>query len=143
VNGYQLAWTLYALGGFGCGVAAWLLFRRFGREWAHFFMVTAWVLLLTPYALEAENMVMAPALFIIVMDGLTNGFDTVKSITMLLLGLWLVALVVSLLFLLTARHFAKPIVRVPGKLPAEELSDEETQTREELLEGEMPLRAER
>lgn len=143
MNGYQLAWTLYALGGVGCGIAAWLLFRRFGREWAHFFMVSAWVLLLTPYAFEAEEMVMAPAIFILVMDGLADGFDTVKPITILLLGLWLVALTISLLLLLVSRRSAKPKKALSEKAPADTLSKEEVQARDELLEGEMPLRAER
>lgn len=143
MNGYQLAWTLYALGGVGCGIAAWLLFRRFGREWAHFFMVSAWVLLLTPYAFEAEEMVMAPAIFILVMDGLADGFDTVKPITILLLGLWLVALTISLLLLLVSRRSAKPKKMLSEKAPADALSKEEVEARDELLEGEMPLRAER
>lgn len=143
MNGYQLAWTLYALGGVGCGIAAWLLFRRFGREWALFFMVSAWVLLLTPYAFDAEDMVMAPALFIIVMDGLANGFDTVKPITILLLGLWLAALIISLLLLLVSRRSVRPKKPVFKKAPTDTLSKEEVQARDELLEGEMPLRAER
>lgn len=143
MNGYQLAWTLYALGGLGCGIAAWFLFRRFGREWAHFFMVSAWVLLLTPYAFESKEMVMAPAIFILVMDGLADGFDTVKPITILLLGLWLVALTISLLLLLISRRFSKPKKPVFEKTSANTLSNEEVLARDELLEGEMPLRAER
>lgn len=146
MNSYELAWTLYAVGGFGCGLAAWFLFRRFGREWGHFFMVTAWVLLLTPYAMEAEKMIMAPAIFILVMDGLVNGFETVKPITLLLLGVWLIALVLSLIFQLLTRAKAKkaePQVSTNKRVSNTELSREEKQARDELLDSEIPLRAER
>lgn len=144
MNAYQLAWTLYIFGGLGCGLAAWLLFRRFGREWAHFFTITALVLLLTPYAFEAEQMIMAPAIFILVMDGLADGFDSVKPITMLLLGIWLIALVLSLVFQLLTRPKVK--VRTSKPAPASSdtlLNEEELEAREELLEGELPIRAER
>ena len=62
---YQIAWAAYIVGALGCGWATWLLFRRFGREWGHFFMVSVWAVLLTPYAMKVEPMVMAPALFIL------------------------------------------------------------------------------
>lgn len=139
MSSYELAWAIYAIGGVGCGIAAWLLFRRFGREWGHFFMISIWVLLLTPYALEAEEMVMAPAIFIVVMDGLANGFDSVRSIAALLLGLWIFGLVLSLLFqFVTQRKREKP-----ANTDSSELSDDEAEAREELMENSQPLRAER
>lgn len=151
MESYQLAWLLYIIGGIGCGLAAWFLFRRFGREWGHFFTVSIWVVLLTPYALDAETMTMAPAIFILLMDGLMNGFDTVKPITMLLLGVWLVALVLSLIFqLLTRRSYA--VKKARGRAlaaedahdsHADDISAHERQAREELLAGEYPIRAER
>lgn len=147
MESYQLAWLLYSLGGLGCGLAAWFLFRRFGREWGHFFMISLWVLLLTPYALD-ETMTMAPAIFILIMDGLVDGFDSVKPITMLLLGLWLIGLILSLLFQLASRRSrSKPPPpkqrRSRRPLPADELDLDEQVARDELLEGDIPLRAER
>lgn len=163
MNEYQLAWTLYAIGSFGCGLAAWLMFRRFGREWGHFFMITVWVLLLTPYAINKEEMIMAPALFMVVMDGISNGFETVKPIILLLLGLWLVGLVLSLIFQLLTRSSAnaKASARATKTQKAKNaqaaqkspkmqksqlnrsLDSEEELARSELLAGEIPLRAER
>lgn len=139
MSSYELAWTIYAVGAIGGGVAAWLLFRRFGREWGHFFMVSTWVLLLTPYALEAEEMVMAPAIFIVIMDGLDYGFESVRSIAALLLGLWILGLILSLLFqFVTQRKRAKHT-----HTDSSELSDDEAEAREELMESTPPLRAER
>ena len=97
VDGYEFAWTMYVLGSIGCGVAAWLLVRRWGRVWSHFFLVTVLALLLTPYALDAEAMTMAPALFIIVFGLLQDGIDAVMPVITVLLGVWLVGLVISLL----------------------------------------------
>lgn len=144
MNSYELAWTIYIIGGLCCGIAAWLLFRRFGREWGHFFMISAWVLLLTPYALDAEKMIMAPAIFILVMDGMTYGFESVRSVAALLLGLWIFGLVLSLLFQFATRHRRAADTR--KRIIADDhsdLNDEEAQAREELLGDEIPLRAER
>lgn len=97
MDGYEFAWTMYVLGSIGCGIAAWLLFRRWGRAWSHFFLVTVLALLLTPYALDAEVMTMAPALFIIVFGLLQDGVDAVMPVITVLLGVWLVGLVLSLM----------------------------------------------
>lgn len=141
MESYQLAWTLYVIGGLGAGWAAWLLFRRWGRAWGLIFMTTVWVLLLTPYALDAETMTMGPALFILVMDGAANGFDTVKPIAVLLLGLWLVALIVSLLFQLL--FWRRKPVHSASHLPTNDLDEEEQLAREDLLNTREILRAQR
>jgi hypothetical protein len=147
VEASQLAWTLYIIGGLGCGLAAWFLFRRLGREWAQIAALSVWVLLLTPYALDAETMTMAPAVFILIMDGLTNGFDAVKPIGVLLLGLWLVCLIISLLLQLLARGLRKskvsPAVTPSRRTARADLDKEEMIARDELLHHEIPLRAER
>ncbi len=138
---YQLAWTLYVIGGLGSGWAAWLLLRRWGRAWGLIFMVTVWVLLLTPYALDAETMTMAPALFILVMDGVANGFDAVKPIAVVLLGLWLVALIITLLLqLVFGRGRSAKAVQ---HLPADDLDEEERTAREDLLNSRETLHARR
>src|SRR5690606_1692251 len=95
---------MYVLGSIGCGIAAWLLFRRWGRTWSHFFVVTVLALLLTPYALDTETMIMAPALFIVVFGLLQEGVDAVMPAITVLLGVWLAGLVVSLFIQLFTRH---------------------------------------
>jgi fatty acid desaturase len=160
VDTYQIAWAVYIAGALGCGWATWLLFRRFGREWGHFFMISVWAILLTPYAMKVEPMVMAPALFILVMETLINGFQAAKPIAVLLAGVWLVALVLSLIYQLLTRRWAKheePVdyqdydaVVAEGRKTRrqprdyhDDLSHDEYQARDELLAGEAPMRAER
>jgi beta-lactamase regulating signal transducer with metallopeptidase domain len=146
VEGYQFAWTVYAIGAVGCAVAAWLLFRRFGREWAHFFFVSVLALLLTPYAIDSENMTMAPALFFIVIEGITEGMDAVMPVVMVVLGVWLAGLVISLLLQLAARRFSRKSP-TPDHRPViqndHEMSDEEYDAHDELSKDHIPLRAER
>lgn len=130
---YQIVWALYALGGLGGGWAAWLLFRRFGREWGLFFMVTVWVLTLTPFALDQESMTLAPAIFIYVMEGMTHGFDKVQHIALVVGGVWVGALVLALLLLLLASRGSASSAK----------ASKEPSARDELLAGETPIRAER
>lgn len=141
MDSYELAWTIYVVGVLGLGIAAWLLFRRFGREWGHFFMISIWVLLLTPYALEAEEMVMAPAIFIVIMDGLAYGFESVRSIAALLLGLWILGLILSLLFQFVTQR--KRAANAHNHTDSGELNEDEAEAREELMQIGRPLRAER
>lgn len=165
MTAYQTAWAFYIAGGLGCGLAAWLLFRRFGREWGHFFMFSVWALLLTPYAMDTAEMVMAPAIFILAMESLTNGFSAAKPIALLLAGVWLVSLLVSLIYQLLTRRFVRraapvgedaqddddldtPPLRRGRRQPRDyqedgTLSRDERLARDELLAGEVPLRAER
>ena len=105
MDGYEFAWAMYIVGSLGCGIAAWLLFRRFGHVWSHFFSVTVLALLLTPYAMDAKAMTMAPALFMIVFGALQEGFASVMPIIMVLLGVWVVGLIISLIIQLIGRRF--------------------------------------
>jgi hypothetical protein len=153
---YQYAWMFYGVGALGCCLAAGLLFRRAGRAWVHFFVITVAVILATPYALDAESMIMAPAVFGLVFGFMIDGFPAVKPSIKLMLGLWLGALVLSLIYqLLTPR-------RADNQAPAEYdnyeedeeeelpayhpekvrgLSRHEQSARAELLRGEEPMRA--
>lgn len=142
MEAYEFAWLMYALGSLGCGLAAWMMFNRFGREWSLFFCATVLALLLTPYAIDAKEMIMAPALFVVVFDGLTYGLDAIKPVITLLLGVWFFGLVLSLIFLLVARRYGhnqvshhyhpmptKPQASYAGQTPAEELLDDEVPLR--------------
>lgn len=143
MEAYKFAWLMYTLGSVGCGIAAWLLFRRFGREWSIFFCTTVLALLLTPYAINAKDMTMAPALFVAVFEGLTQGIETIKPVIKVLLGVWLLALVVSLLCLLAARRYGHPNDSGYAQpTPAEHYpGDDEQATHDEVLADEVPLRA--
>ena len=150
---YQYAWMIYGIGALGCCLATGLLFRRAGRAWVHFFVITVAVILATPYALDAESMIMAPAVFGLVFGFMIDGFPAIKPIIKLMLGLWLGALVLSLIYqLLTARRgdHTEPVEYThheedelpaynPGKVRG--LSRHEQSARAELLRGEEPMRA--
>ncbi len=101
---YQYAWGLYLIGATGCTLAAWLLFRGWGRAVTHFFVITVMVLLFTPYAIDAETMTMAPAIYSMVFGFLDGGFTSIKPILKLLLGLWGGALILSLIYQLLTRN---------------------------------------
>jgi Na+-transporting methylmalonyl-CoA/oxaloacetate decarboxylase gamma subunit len=148
---YQIVWALYALGGLGAGWAAWFMFRRFGREWGLFFMVTVWVVFLTPFIQDQETMELAPAIFIYVMEGMTNGFEQVKHIPLVVGGVWVVVLILLVLYLWLTSSLSRSASsdksakkRSATKVNvANNLSEEESAARSELLSGETPIRAER
>ena len=100
---YQYAWMMYLIGAVGCSLAAWLLFRRTGRAWTHFVVITVMVILFTPYAIDAETMTMAPALYTLVFGYMEGGFIAIKPVLKLMLGLWSGALVLSLIYQLLTR----------------------------------------
>ena len=108
---YQYAWMMYLIGAVGCSLAAWLLFRRAGRAWTHFFVITVMVLLFTPYAIDPETMTMAPAIYTLVFGYFDGGFVAIKPVIKLMLGLWGGALVLSLLYQLLTRGNTRPAVR--------------------------------
>lgn len=144
MEGYGLAWTIYGLGAVGCAVAAWLLFRRFGREWALFFFVSVLALLLTPYAVDAEQMLMAPAIFFIVFEGLAEGLDAVMPIIMVVSGVWLAGLVISLLLQLALRRFFAGSGHRPVATPSHrEPEPEDDRYVDDHTDSDIPLRAER
>jgi hypothetical protein len=105
---YQYAWMIYLVGALGCSLATWLLFRRAGRAWVHFFVITVMVLLFTPYAVDAENMTMAPAIFGLIFGFMIDGFEAVKPVVKLMLGLWIGLLVLSLIYQLLTRKSSQP-----------------------------------
>lgn len=155
---FQLMWLIYGAGALGCALATWMLFRRAGRAWVHFFVITVLVLLLTPYALEveAQHMMMAPAIFTLAFGYLDGGFIAIKPVIKLMLGIWVFALVLSLVYQLLTRNRQSPVV-APQNPPADEeyhdpsdvllkprsprqLNPEEREARDDLM-NEEPIRA--
>lgn len=100
---YQYAWMMYLIGAIGCSLATWLLFRRAGRAWVHFFVITVMVILFTPYAVDAEAMTMAPAIYTLVFGYFDGGFISIRPVLKLMLGFWIGALILSLIYQLLTR----------------------------------------
>lgn len=104
ITGYSLAWIVYLLGALALLATAWRITRGLRREWRHLLLVSAAVLLLTPGPMLLEDAwTLAPALFVLVLDGLFETLASASRAGLILLGVWLVALVVSLIFQLLVR----------------------------------------
>lgn len=103
-TGYTIAWMVYIAGALALLAVTWRITRGARREWRHLLLVTVGALLLTPGPIVVEDQVfLAPALFVLVLDAL---FDTLASASrsgLILLGVWLGALVLSLVFQLLVR----------------------------------------
>src|SRR5690625_4490155 len=101
------AWGAYLLGVAGLLLTGWRITRRLSSDWRHLLLVSVAALLLTPAALSGlEEPVLVPALFVLVLEGMFDDADGAAQAGMLLLGVWRVALVVSLLV-----QFGLPIAR--------------------------------
>lgn len=106
---YLWAWGAYILGALGLLVVGWRITRRMQSEWRHLLLVSAAALLLTPAALpDMEPTVLAPALFILVLQGLFESGSFALSAGLLLLGVWLTGLLISLAFQLWSRSKSTP-----------------------------------
>ena len=155
ITEFQYAWMAYIAGALGCCLATWILFRRAGRAWVHFFVITVMVLLLTPYAIEADTMIMAPAIYTLFFGYLEGGFIAIKPVVKLMLGIWAGTLLLSLVYQLLTRH--KGVVSSAQQVPLQDdyhdpadvlltprnsrhLTEEERQAHQELLDEE-PIRA--
>ncbi|MGN0922052.1 MAG: hypothetical protein ACI4NJ_10055 [Cellvibrio sp.] len=152
---YEIAWGAYLAGSVFCTLATWMMFRPFGRAWVHFFTITVMVLLFTPFALNADNMMMAPGIFHLFFGFLETGkFATVKPVVKLMLGIWVLAQVISLVYQILTRHWVQdkksepdsyqpPVYDEPVDIlmtSSRHLTQDERQARDELL-SEKPFRA--
>lgn len=107
ITDYYYAWAIYLAGAAGCSLAAWLFFRGLPRAALHFFVVTVMVLLFTPFAIDPNTMIMAPAIVCLGYGLITDGFISVKPILKPLIGVWAVAMVLSLVYQLLTRKWYK------------------------------------
>lgn len=107
ITDYYYAWVFYLGGAVGCSLAAWLFFRGLPRALLHFFVVTVMVLLFTPFAIDATNMIMAPAIVCLVYGFIAEGFTSVKPVLKTLVGVWAVAMVLSLVYQLLTHKWYK------------------------------------
>lgn len=101
---YFWAWGAYVLGALGLLIVGWRITSRMQSEWRQLLLISAAALLLTPAALpDMEQTVLAPALFILVLQGLFEGGNFAVTAALLLLGVWVAGLLISLAFQLLRR----------------------------------------
>jgi mannose/fructose/N-acetylgalactosamine-specific phosphotransferase system component IIC len=156
ITDYYYAWAIYAAGAVGCSVAAWLFFRGLPRALVHFFVVTVMVLLFTPFAIDSNTMIMAPAIVCLGYGFFAEGFVSVKPVLKTLIAVWAVAMVLSLVYQLLTHKWYKAKKAAQLNPPVDEVPEEAGYTKEraepvissrhttdENASGEPPIRAER
>ena len=161
----QSAWIIYFAGSLGCTIAAWWMFLWAWRFVRYAAVVTVATILFTPYAIDPQTMMMAPAVYTLVFEGMAQGASAIMPLIKLMIGIWLIAIVlVTVFILLTRRQSYKefksnepepPVKRKSRRLQhhsgrrhenpvrrrSNGLSRDEHDAREELLRGEVPMRA--
>ena len=161
----QYAWAIYFAGSLGCTIAAWWMFLWAWRFVRYAAVVTVMTILFTPYAIDAQTMTMAPAIYTLVFEGMAQGAHAIMPLVKLMIGIWLIAIILIAVFVVLTRNHGETKSKKDDPRPADKrqsrrvehhdgrrhenpprsstrsLSREENQSREELLKGEVPIRA--
>ncbi len=152
ITDYYYAWAIYLAGAVGCSLAAWIFFRGLPRALVHFFVATVMVLLFTPFVIDPNTMIMAPAIVCVGYGLIADEFMSVKPILKTLVAVWAVAMVTSLVYqLLTHKwHRAKKQAKLNPPDTQEDLPEEKPEPIISFGHGpdgyhlsEAPIRAER
>lgn len=170
MNSIQYAWAIYFAGALGCTIAAWWMFLWAWRFIRYAAVVTVMAILFTPYAIDPQTMTMAPALYSLVFDVMGHDVEAARPIIKLMVGIWLIALILAAVLAILTRGSGKRHEHEPDDEPRRQhrrgapgprygnqqrmdyqsrdnrvssrgLSRDEQQARNELLRGEVPIRA--
>jgi len=162
----QSAWIIYFAGSLGCTIAAWWMFLWAWRFVRYAAVVTVATLLFTPYAIDAQTMTMAPAIYTLVFEGIAQGLPAIKPLIKVMVGIWLIGLILVAVLVFLTRNMAsgksaRDTTTPPSgprstrradyeaterqedarRATSRGLSRAEHQARDELLKGEVPIRA--
>lgn len=159
----QSAWIIYFAGSLGCTIAAWWMFLWAWRFVRYAAVVTVATLLFTPYAIDAQTMMMAPAIYTLVFEGMSGGLPAIIPLIKVMVGIWLIGLILAAVLVILTRNLGAGKAerestssrskrssrntvetRRPDdtrRVSSRGLSRDEYQAREELLKGEVPIRA--
>lgn len=99
----QYAWAIYFAGSLGCTIAAWWMFLWAWRFVRYAAVVTVMTILFTPYAIDAQTMTMAPAIYSLVFEGMSQGAKAILPLVKLMIGIWLIAIILVAVFVLLTR----------------------------------------
>jgi len=105
-----LAWLVYLAGTLVFGLVLWRFTRRWSRVWRHLILVSYTVLALTPFSLQLEEpaTAYAPALFIVALNTLFQGWESALDAAIILVMMWILALVISAVYLVLTRKKTAP-----------------------------------
>jgi len=170
----QYAWGIYFAGSLGCTIAAWWMFLWAWRFVRYAAVVTVMTMLFTPYAIDAQTMTMAPAIYTLVFEGMAQGKQAIMPLIKVMLGIWLIGIILVLLFVVLTRkpsgtqpalddndygssrssnrssalqktrrleHHDGRRHEEPPRASSRNLKRDEAKARDELLKGEVPMRA--
>lgn len=161
----QSAWIIYFAGSLGCTIAAWWMFLWAWRFVRYAAVITVATILFSPYAIDVQTMTMAPAIYTLVFEGMSGGLPAILPLIKVMVGIWLIGLILAAVFVIltrnlgadkAARETAKPRTQRSSRRTEYEdprrqdenrrassrgLSRDEHLAREELLKGEVPIRA--
>lgn len=159
----QYAWIIYFAGSLGCTLAAWWIFLWAWRFVRYSAVVTVATILFTPYAIDAQTMTMAPAIYTLVFEGMAQGVTGIMPLLKVMLGIWLIGVILAALLVFLTRNLgAAPRAASTAKKhhsqrrtnyednarqddvrpkASRNLSRSEHQARDDLLKGEVPIRA--
>ena len=159
----QYTWIIYFGGSLGCTIATWWMFLWAWRFVRYAAVVTVMTILFTPYAIDPKTMTMAPAIYTVVFEGIGQGVAAIMPVIKLMIGIWIIAIILVTVFIVltrgqTYKKFKSndPEPPVKGKSRRLEhhggrrhenpvrrrgLSRDEHDAREDLLRGEVPMRA--
>lgn len=163
----QYAWAIYFAGSLGCTIAAWWMFLWAWRFVRYAAVVTVMTILFTPYAIDAQTMTMAPAIYTLFFEGIGGGIAAIMPLLKVMLGIWLIGIILVAVFVVLTRkwgsdqsprsnsrgktsssrnsrrpeHHSGHRHENPPRSSSRGLSQDEYQAREELLKGEIPMRA--
>lgn len=165
----QYAWAIYFAGSLGCTIAAWWMFLWAWRFVRYAAVVTVMTILFTPYAIDAQTMTMAPAIYTLVFEGMSQGLPAILPLIKVMVGIWLIGIILVLVFVVftrksgeqkSSRAKSKDVRSSPtqnsrrlehhggrrhetpaARSSSRGLSQDEYEAREELLKGEVPIRA--
>jgi len=161
LNSIQSAWIIYFAGSLGCTIATWWMFLWAWRFVRYAAVVTVATILFTPYAIDAQTMTMAPAVYTLVFEGMSGGLPAILPLIKVMLGIWLIGLILAGVLVLLTRNMCvgnsskareqqgsrrseyEDTKRQDDTRPisSRSLNRGERQARDELLRGEMPIRA--
>lgn len=109
----MMVWGVYMAGCLLLAAVGWRITRALSRYWVHFLRVSYCVLAFTPFTLGLDFPAYAPAFFIVVLNTMFQGFESALDAAILLGGVWLVALLLSLVYLILTRGRNKNIMNDP------------------------------
>src|SRR3954468_13257147 len=100
----QYAWIIYFAGSLGCTIAAWWLFLWAWRFVRYAAVVTVMTVLFTPYAIDPQTMIMAPAIYTLVFEGIGQGQHAIMPLIKVMVGIWLIAIILVAVYVLLTRN---------------------------------------